>query len=104
RGFTNFVGESARAADAMNALHNRAEVIFGHDFLLMEQRATDLGHEFGRSGTQMLDFETQLTAVGTGLGITQTAAEGMSVKMTALAVDIGKVFQESDDQALQRLG
>src|SRR4051794_37947171 len=46
-----FVKQSAFAADEMNAVHNRAEALFGSDFPKMIAQSEDLANQFGRNAS-----------------------------------------------------
>ncbi len=99
----NTAEEAVRAADRLEAMHNRAQVIFGTDFPRMEAGADALGLALHRSGNEVLGFETSLAAVTQGLGVSKGLSEEMSQSLTGLAVDFGKVFHIGDDQAANSL-
>lgn len=94
---------SAEAATRLQEVQNRAQVVFGSDFPQVQAATRRVADEFHRSATEILGFQTQTTAIVEGLGLSRQAAEQMSQALTPLAIDIGKVFNVDDAEAMHAI-
>lgn len=98
--FRQVVVGSLQAADALQAVHNRAEAVFGEDAQRMIASTDAMAAALHRNGSDLLNSVTQLSMVGEGLGMTSEAAQTMSQDLTELGVAFGRAFNSSDEDAI----
>jgi hypothetical protein len=99
-GIVDIGKEAIGAAAEMEGLRNRAEVLYQDDLPAMEAATAKLAGTMNRSSNEALALTTRFTALLTGVGEGKQSAEQMSLSLTQLAIDFGKVFNVSDEQAM----
>lgn len=102
-GLIEFAKSSAEAADELEAVHNRASVIFGEDFPKMEKAADAMGEKFNRSSSDILQYETSMGAVLKGQGLVGTSMEDLSQKLASLVVNFASFNHLDEADALQKV-
>lgn len=101
--FEEFARRSVLAADDLNAVHNRAEALFGTDYPKMIEQTNALAEAYGRNSGEILNFETKLSTVLESIGIGTTKSEQMSDSLTRLAEDMSKAFHTDAADALRAI-
>jgi hypothetical protein len=102
-GLGMLVKNSIEAASALQAVQNRARVVFGEDFPAMEAGSRKMAEGLNRNTSEILGFQTSLAAMAQGLGVGKKASEQMAQGLSRLSVDFGKVFHVSDAEAMGRI-
>src|SRR5438105_6759359 len=63
-----FVKSALEAADELQMIHSRAQVVYGTDFPEMTRKANELADSMGRDASDILNFATHLTSFSESMG------------------------------------
>ncbi|MFA4972454.1 MAG: hypothetical protein WC683_07555 [bacterium] len=94
---------SIKLASDAEEVDGRFRVAFGSMADEAEAWATTLGDSVGRATTSIKDMAGSLQASLVALGLTRTAAAGLSEQITELALDFAAFYNVADDDALATL-
>jgi len=89
--------QSLQLAMNLQAVENRARAVFGDAFPQMVKSAQQLGDQFKRSASDILEFETGFALLMDSVGASPGMIQRSSKELAGLALTIGKAFPAMDE-------
>lgn len=95
--FTQFISSTANAGKALEAVENRAKAVFGTAFPQVQKQAELLGQQFRRSGSDILQMQTDFALLMNSLGLSDKATVNYSENLAKLSVALQKARPDLSD-------